>query len=417
MKLSKNTWFIIIILGLSILTRFAFWGSPAETVFDEVHFGKFVDGYYTGKYSFDIHPPLGKLLIAGFVKLGGYQAGDFSFDKIGEGFQDSIYLFLRFLPTLAGVLLPLILYLIALRLGISRNGAAFIGILAVFDNALITQSRFILMDAFLLLFGFTAVYYYLKKNLLMAGIFAALAGSIKWTGFSFLGLIGILFLFALIKEKQKLKNIKNGIIYLISIPLLVYFLIFTVHFALLPNPGPGDPFMSPDFRNGELNTFEKFKELNQVMYTANKNLSATHPFSSSWYQWPLNQKPIFYWSGENNTRIYLLGNPLIWLLAFSSIIITFLVRRKTAVQKFLLFAFFLNWLPFILIGRVMFLYHYFTALIFAMLALAYLLDKKIQRYHYVILTLAVVLTFLFFSPLTYGMRPPEFFNPVYNLFI
>ena len=33
-------------------------------VFDELHFGKFVNGYVKGEYFFDIHPPFSKLLIA-----------------------------------------------------------------------------------------------------------------------------------------------------------------------------------------------------------------------------------------------------------------------------------------------------------------------------------------------------------------
>ena len=60
-----NKKLVLIILALSIATHFAFFGHPNETVFDEVHFGKFVSGYYTGEYFFDIHPPLGKLIITG----------------------------------------------------------------------------------------------------------------------------------------------------------------------------------------------------------------------------------------------------------------------------------------------------------------------------------------------------------------
>ena len=32
-----------------------------QVVFDEYHFGKFVNGYITGEYFFDVHRPLGKL--------------------------------------------------------------------------------------------------------------------------------------------------------------------------------------------------------------------------------------------------------------------------------------------------------------------------------------------------------------------
>ncbi|MEX2090563.1 MAG: phospholipid carrier-dependent glycosyltransferase, partial [Candidatus Paceibacterota bacterium] len=98
------------LLGLGFLVHFLFFGHPNQTVFDEVHFGKFVSGYYTHEYYFDIHPPLGKLMIAGFGKLFGFSAEGGSapggnFAKIGDEFPDSKYMALRFLPSLAGSLL------------------------------------------------------------------------------------------------------------------------------------------------------------------------------------------------------------------------------------------------------------------------------------------------------------------------
>ena len=53
-----------------------------QVVFDEYHFGKFVNGYITGEYFFDIHPPLGKLLLCLVAWMGGYD-GRQSWDKIG----------------------------------------------------------------------------------------------------------------------------------------------------------------------------------------------------------------------------------------------------------------------------------------------------------------------------------------------
>ena len=416
--------YILIILALSLATHFAFFGHPAETVFDEVHFGKFVSGYFTGQYFFDIHPPLGKLMIAGMAKVSGFQPG-FSFETIGQEFQDDSYKWLRFLPSLAGALLPIVIFLIALELGISGKFAFLAGLLIVFENALLTQSRFILLDVFLLLFGFLGILFFLKKKLLLAGLFAALVASVKWTGLGFLGLIGIFYLINLVKSEQKIKLAIKGAVFLIVIPFLVYFSIFAVHFSLLDKPGPGDAFHPPNFQ--EMNIFKKFVGLNFELYKSNARLGASHPYSSQWVQWPFMNKPIYYWndsstevSGGSAARIYFLGNPLIWWLSTIAVIyflLNFFKNRKKSSYSLLIIGYLLNWLPFIFIGRVMFLYHYLTALVFAILILAYSLDKydfRRKKIAFNAILISSVILFLFFSPLTYGLAIQEWY---YNLLV
>ena len=63
---------LLLLTLLALATRFYNLAHPAEIVFDEQHFGKFISAYLTGEYFFDIHPPLGKLMIAGVAKLAGY---------------------------------------------------------------------------------------------------------------------------------------------------------------------------------------------------------------------------------------------------------------------------------------------------------------------------------------------------------
>ena len=154
------------------------------------------------------------------------------------------------------------------------------------------------------------------------------------------------------------------------------------------------------------------------MYTANATLTATHPYSSKWYTWPFMERPIFYWvSGAS--RIYLLGNPIIWWSSTVAVLIILIntllsgLRRLDRTALFLISAWLINLLPFIGIGRVMFLYHYLTALIWAILILAYLIDKSKQpRRSAAILTTLALATFVFFAPLTYGLPMSD---QAYNL--
>src|SRR3989344_2118579 len=145
-----------ILIAASLATHFVFFGQPNEVVFDEVHFGKFVSAYYTHQYYFDIHPPLGKLLVAGFGYLFNFQP-EYSFAEIGQAFPDQAYLALRFLSILAGTLLPIIIFLLALELRMKPLVAFLAGMFIVLDNALLTQARYILLDMFLLTAGFASL--------------------------------------------------------------------------------------------------------------------------------------------------------------------------------------------------------------------------------------------------------------------
>lgn len=433
--------YLLVILFLSIATHFAFFGHPDETVFDEVHFGKFVSGYYTGEYYFDIHPPLGKLMIAGFGKLFDFKP-EFSFAQIGDQFPDKKYMALRFLPSLAGTLLPIVIFLLALQLKFSSRAAFVAGLLVALENALLVQTRYILMDGFLLLFGFLSLLFYFKSRstlyvtrykILMA-VFGGFAISIKWTGLTFLALPFFIELFQTWKQKE-LKRVLKFPLYFLVIPSIIYFSVFVLHFSLLTKPGPGDAFMSPSFRSE--NIVKKFVELNVQMYQSNQRLTATHPYSSQWYIWPFMTRPIFYWV-KGNARIYFFGNPAVWWASTAAVLLLLWqtlkrIANSTFRKRFtlpwprlglaeggydsrlmvLLGGYILNLLPFIGIKRVMFLYHYLTALIFAILILCYLIDqnpldmlgaRKNAKRNFGILLGAVVIVFLFFAPLSYGLK-------------
>jgi len=154
---------LIILLVLALATRFVFLDYPSEVVFDEVHFGKFVSAYFNHQYYFDIHPPLGKLMIAGFSSLLGFQPGQ-AFGQIGEQANARQLFVLRFLPALFGALLPLVFYAIVRVLGGSKKAAFLAGFLIIFDNAFLVESKFILVDSFLFLFGFLSLFIFLLSQ-------------------------------------------------------------------------------------------------------------------------------------------------------------------------------------------------------------------------------------------------------------
>src|SRR3989344_2175745 len=422
MKVDRKKLWILIIIGLA--THFLFFGHPNQTVFDEVHFGKYVSGYYTHEYYFDIHPPLGKLLIAGFGRLFDFRP-EFSFAEIGDEFPDSKYMALRFLPSLAGSLLPVVIFLLALQLGFSRRSAFVAGVLIALENGLLVQTRFMLMDGFLLFFGFLSLLFYFKSRRsllairywLLAAVFAGLAASIKWTGLTFLAVIIIMEAIKMWRAK-KIGPIMPAMVKLLVIPLAVYFSIFALHFALLDKPGPGDDYMSQKFH--EKNVLKKFVELNMEMYRSNQRLTSDHPYSSKWYSWPFMTRPIFYWV-DGDARIYFLGNPAVWwastvgaVLSIWYLVLSIKNRRKDKILILLLGAYALNLLPFIGIQRVMFLYHYMIALVFAVLMLVYVVEKIYnERQAKIILTglvLVSLASFIYFAPLTYGLKfsPAEY---------
>lgn len=456
MSFLKNHRWLILLAALAIISRFLFLWHPSEVVFDEVHFGKFVSYYFSGEYYFDIHPPLGKLLIAGFAKMWGFDGG-FNFAAIGENYGAKNLFILRFLPALFGTLFILTVYKFTLSLSGSQKAALIAGFLVLLDNAFLVESKFILVDSMLFFFGTLALWLFVlsqrKKEFgqswmalfVLSGAAAGAALSIKWTGLAPAALILSLLFLEIFRKKKFFSPAKipqnvfgrfnqfglKAVIFM-STAGLIYAAGFYLHFLILNKSGPGDAFMTPAFQKTLQGSeyqkdnlpipgfWQKFAELNKTMYTANAGLSATHPFSSHWYEWPLGRRPIYYWNSHKNSStddaadIWLSGNPFSWWLAGLAVGLTALafifksVRRKfDETTFFLLFAYFANLLPFIFVSRVAFLYHYLPALTFAFIILAIKIDGilKQRRSRAVFLGFAA-LFFLILAPISYGIFLP-----------
>ncbi len=458
----KNIYFLLILLIFGILTRFFWVGYPKEVVFDETYFGKYASNYLSGSYYFDPHPPLGKLLISGVGYVAGNREDQTDYSGIGNQYKSDIYVWYRLLPMISGVLLPIVLFFLALELGISAFGALILGALIIFENSLVVQSHFISLDSMLYLFGFSSLWLYLlyrrsnggakKTYLVLSAIAAILAFSVKWTGLSFLGLIFLMEFYEICKNMPhgffcRTKEFFKKTILFFVVGFAIYFSIFAVHFALLPNSGQGDDFMSPAFQKTLSHSryendqnlhapslLKKFIEINVEMYAVNARMNADHQYSSKWYTWPLMQRPVFYWQGSVNdgdasrSYIYFIGNPIIYWLSSGAVAVLFLFlfwkffnflkskifhnkyvgkSRDNFIFIFIMFGFLINFLPFVFIGRVMFLYHYGGALIFSMISLILAIDllnnKTVRNILFGAILVASISLFIFFAPLTYGI--------------
>jgi len=434
-----------VLTATALFTRLWQLQLPNAVVFDEVYFRQFAANYLDGHYFFDIHPPLVKLLFAASASML-----HLSPEQVGGG--DSAAVILRYIPAVAGVLLVPLIYTIVRQLGLGRRIAAFGAVLVLFDNALLVESRFILMDSLLLLAGFGALSCYLalrkrtgNKRWIWVVLTAMLLGVLvttKWTGLAIAGLIATAWFIEGRIDKNPLpgrwrRQLAEATT-VIAVVAGIYAGSFAVHFALLNHSGEGDVFMSERFQStlqgsqyykptASMSFWDKFIELNSEMYTAQSTLNGVqHPYASRWYSWPVEARPVYFWQsapqkGNTQGNIYLLGNPVVWwgsTLAVLAALVVWLGRPqwlgdRRRLVAFLLAGYALNFIPFAFIDRPMFLYHYLFALLFAILIACVLfgrfLDWQALRYGrravrqtYWALLAVVVLGFLYFLPLSYG---------------
>lgn len=103
--------------------------------FDEVHFGKFASYYLRGTYFFDVHPPLGKMLLAGVGWLAGYDGG-FLFDTIGDSYitHKVPYTAYRSFTAICGALVIPIAYGIMRESGYSLLSTTMVAMMLAFGK-------------------------------------------------------------------------------------------------------------------------------------------------------------------------------------------------------------------------------------------------------------------------------------------
>lgn len=132
----SHSWFSVVLITMTLLafiTRVWLINFPSEVVFDEVHFGKFASFYLRGEYYFDVHPPLGKMLLAGVGHLVGYN-GHFLFDNIGDDYiaNEVPYIAFRVWCAICGTAIIPVSMLIMKEMGVSLMGCVLGAVMLIF---------------------------------------------------------------------------------------------------------------------------------------------------------------------------------------------------------------------------------------------------------------------------------------------
>ena len=356
------------------------------------------------------HPPLGKVLISQGIQI-------FGMNPFGW----------RFMGTFLGVLMLPLIYLLAKKMFRATFWAGFATFIFAFDFMHYAQTRLATIDTFVVIF-IMGMYYcmylfhqsnYLRQPLyksllplLFCGIFAGLAVASKWQGaYALIGLVIIFFrtLFLRYNEhkadeaksywKNTLAICTACLLFFIVIPLIIYIASY-IPYRSTNSLYPNLPFLQAVFQN----------QIDMFNYHAHTVLSETHPFSSPWWEWIINWRPIFiYFNNLGDGMVQAIssfGNPLIWwagLVAFAYTVYTSF-RYKDKIAFFLIIAYLSQLIPWFFVARITFIYHYFPMLLFIVLMITYSFKNltKSQK-PAIIFAIAAFAIFLLFYPVLTGI--------------
>ncbi|XP_028176824.1 protein O-mannosyl-transferase 2 isoform X2 [Ostrinia furnacalis] len=271
---SNKIWWITfgILCGATFLTRYYKVLEPDHVCWDETHFGKMASWYINRTFFFDVHPPLGKMLIALSGKLTGYD-GTFPFEKPGDKYEGARYEGMRMFCTTLGALVIPLTFLTIWEMTKSLD-STFIGtMLLLCDVGFLTLNRYILLDPILLFFMSCSIYGAFKVRSLtddglepfsphmiiwqlFLGTALACTISVKFVGLFvvlFVGLRTIADLWNILGQLDKpvsltVKHLFARTITLILWPAVLYVFFFWIHLTVLSKSGNGDGFYSSGFQ-------------------------------------------------------------------------------------------------------------------------------------------------------------------------
>jgi dolichyl-phosphate-mannose--protein O-mannosyl transferase len=414
-----------------------------------------VDNLLKRELLFDIHPPLGKLTLAVVGHLAGYRpVQGFGYEEIGKDYGSVLYYPLREVAAVYGTATVPLIYATSRQMGVSWVGSLLAACLYCFDNLNVVESRLILMDSQIMFFLVLSLLCALRlwktpRNttqrmvwLTLTGAVCGLSMSIKWTALATPALIAVISFFGLHFLNQPLSVFECAWAGVTGFAVYAFF--FWVHFQIVIKNGPGALFF-PDKLHRTLLGHEVYDPsaakpgfwwlfwyTNKTMLNANASIATRHHWESYWYWWVVNWRGLLYYNREDPATgkwasVYLLCNPIVcWFcagcvavtIALSLVVIRYragamgllggkagAARRKAlSTCLFLLAGWLVNLLPYILVDRSAFVYHYLPGLLYAQLLSGVVVDQLPRRIGVAGMAVAiagVVTGFCYFAAWTY----------------
>ncbi|MEN6418538.1 MAG: glycosyltransferase family 39 protein [Clostridiaceae bacterium] len=375
--------------------------------------GMYFDELYHGRTAYEnlhnltpyenSHPPLGKLLI---------MLGVWVFGMVPFGW--------RVVGTLFGIGMLPVLYAFGKRLFKNSDYALTLTVLFAFDFMHFTQTRIATIDVYSVFFILLMYYYMyiyitmnfftdgLKKTLkplFLSGLFFGIGAACKWTSiYAGAGLAVLLFgsLIARYIEYKRaeshgtpeeikktedywyntVKTLLWCCLFFLVIPFTIYFASYTPYFIYEAGQNAGN--------YGLKGMFDTFTNYQSFMYNYHANLHATHPYQSSWYSWPFTIKPMWYFyntylNGDAISTLTASGNPAVWWVSSIGAIVLLALRMTNRIKPDRALQIFFvgvlaNYLPWVLVTRCTFIYHFFATVPFILMATVYALQKLEKKF-------------------------------------
>lgn len=409
--------------------------SGPEKLFDEQSTFEYVPSFKSGFYFDEIyhartayeqlqrmeqyentHPPLGKLFIAGGIAL-------FGMNPFGW----------RIAGTLFGAAMLPVMYLFGKKMFRGRFFAFCAAYLIMMDFMHFTLSRIAVIDVygtfFIILMFYFMYDFYVKSSgsvdpaktllpLFLCGLCFGLGAACKWISlYAGAGLAFLVFLQIYRHYRETLHSIKKLVylrLYLLPVVsfCLLFFLVIPSALYLLSYI----PFVLIKGQNyGLLDILKNQRD----MFDYHSQLKATHPFSSPWWSWPLNLRPIWLYTGVDLpagqvSSIASFGNPAIWWAGIPAVLAAAVIAavRRDRGMTVIFTGLACQYLPWALVPRVAFIYHFFSVVPFMVLSQVYVIKAAMEKWPraryatYAYLCLTGVL-FIVFYPVLSGLQLPE----------